>query len=88
MALEDGATCERAIGDSDCDLAGEAEEEVDIRMTQEEEGMAVDVHTPDKALPKNKMKESFLSLLQCKTQAAGMHNRICILRHRRTPSEG
>ena len=31
--------------------------EEDIRMTQEEEGMEVDVHTPDKALPGIKMKE-------------------------------
>ena len=54
VALEDGATADRAIGGSDCVLAEEAEE--DIRMT-EEEGMEVDVHTPDKALPGIKMKE-------------------------------
>ena len=63
VALEDGATAaERAIGDSDCVLAGEVEE--DIRMTQEEEGMEVDVHTTDKALPENKMKKIVLDSLQ------------------------
>lgn len=61
VALEDVATAERAIGGSDCVLAEEAEE--DIRMT-EEEGMEVDVHTPDKALPGIKMKEIVLDSLQ------------------------
>ena len=79
---------------------GEAEE--DIRMTQEEAGMGVDVHTPDKALPENKMKEIVLDSLQKKTQAisnvlenpphgSSMH----VIRyaymysmHRRTPSKG
>ena len=66
VALEDGATAERATGGSV--LAGEAEE--DIRMTQEEEeGNEVDVHTPDKALPENKMKDIVLNSLQKKTQA-------------------
>ena len=35
----------------------------------EEEGMEVDVHTPDKALPGIKMKEIVLNSLQKKTQA-------------------
>ena len=33
-------------------------------MTQEEEGMEVDVHTTDKALPENKMKKIVLDSLQ------------------------
>ena len=100
VALEDGATAERAIGGSDCVLAGEAEE--DIRMT-EEEGMEVDVHTPDKALPGIKMKGIVLNSLQKKTQAksnvlenpphgSSMRNQISCFTyysmHQRTPLKG
>ena len=38
-------------------------------MMKEEEGMEVDAHTPDKALPENKMKDIVLHFLQIKTQA-------------------
>ena len=61
-------------------------------MTQEEEeGNEVDVHTPDKALPENKMKDIVLNSLQKKTQAKSnvleipltvavhMHNQIDIM---------